>query len=303
MAGADTPVLLIVFSRLDEVTRVLTAIREASPRRLYVAADGPRPQVPGETEACRAVLDHVRDNVDWPCEVRTLIRDENMGPRLAISEAITWFFEHETEGIILEEDCLPGNQFFGFCSELLERYRDDDRVMHIGGSCQLERVDCDDSYFFSRYARVWGWATWRRAWDHYRVEIDLDADLDRIGAVFTLPEERDYWSRLLRRYAAGEIETWDYPWAVAIWKRRGLSAYPVVDLTKNIGITSGALHTAPWKDHRNRAGIEIRTLDRITHPATVEENDELDRRVFRECYERPGPPTLLFRLAKRALGR
>ncbi len=253
---------------------------------------------------CRAVRRFVSDSIDWPCEVKTSFRDSNAGPRIAISEAITWFFEHEEAGIVLEEDCLPGPEFFTYCEQLLEKYREDERVMHIGATCQLSNLDLEDSYFFSRYPRAWGWATWRRAWADYQLEIDdLEADLRQIEDIFTLPEERRYWQRILRHYGAGKVETWDYPWALAIWKRNGLSIYPTTDLVKNIGFTPDAVHTKPWKDHRGWAGIEIGQLGKIRHPSEVKADDELDRRVFRECYQRPPLHTLAYRLLKRAAMR
>ena len=225
--GLDVPVLFCVFNRLPEVERVFEAIRQARPSRLYLAGDGPRPERRGEVLKCEAVRRHVTGKIDWPCEVRTFFKDSNAGPRIAIGEAITWFFENEEMGIVLEEDCLPGPEFFPYCEELLEKYRDDERVMHISGTCQLPDLDREDSYFFSRYPRTWGWATWKRAWSGYSLEIDdLESDLRQIKHHFTAPDERNYWERILRRYDAGKIETWDHPWALTIWKRDGLSLYP-----------------------------------------------------------------------------
>jgi hypothetical protein len=302
--GLDVPVLFFVFNRLPEVERVFEAIRQARPSRLYLAGDGPRPERRGEVLKCEAVRRHVTGKIDWPCEVRTFFKDSNAGPRIAIGEAITWFFENEEMGIVLEEDCLPGPEFFPYCEELLEKYRDDERVMHISGTCQLPDLDREDSYFFSRYPRTWGWATWKRAWSGYSLEIDdLESDLRQIKHLFTAPGERNYWERILRRYDAGKIETWDYPWALTIWKRDGLSVYPTVDLVKNIGFTSDAVHTKPWKDYRGWADTEIGELGGIRHPEEVRADDELDCRVFLECYRRPAAPALAFRLASRAARR
>ena len=142
-------------------------VRKAQPPRLYVAADGPRTDRPDERALAEATRSLVVDNIDWDCEVKTLFREKNLGLKNAVSSAIDWFFEHEEQGIILEDDCLADPSFFGFCEELLDRYRDDDRVMHIGGNCFLPELEMEDSYFFSRFPHIWGWATWRDAWEHW----------------------------------------------------------------------------------------------------------------------------------------
>src|SRR5262249_47548369 len=166
------PVLFLVFNRPETTARVMEAIRAAGPERLYVAADGPRDSKTGEAEHCAEVR-QLAMNVDWPCDVRTLFRDRNLGCRRAVSSAITWFFEQEPEGIILEDDCLPSFDFFPYCAELLERYRDDERVMAICGSAYADvSSDYPHSYYFSYYADMWGWATWRRAWLHYDNRMD-----------------------------------------------------------------------------------------------------------------------------------
>ena len=127
------PVLFLIFNRPETTIQVFSAIKKAQPNRLYIAADGPRSEYPDEENHCK-IARTIATNVDWDCEVKTLFRDQNLGCRLAVSQAIDWFFEQEPEGIILEDDCLPDQSFFWFCNELLERYRDDTRIMHIGGT-------------------------------------------------------------------------------------------------------------------------------------------------------------------------
>src|SRR5690606_34245197 len=129
----NTPILFLIFSRQDTTRREFEAIRAAHPRQVFIAADGPRPHKEGEAERCEECR-KIASEVDWPCEVHTLFREENLGCGRAVSGAITWFFEHVEEGIILEDDTLPGPGFFRFCSELLERYRHDTRVMAVSGS-------------------------------------------------------------------------------------------------------------------------------------------------------------------------
>lgn len=169
----NVPVLLLIFNRPDTTQRVFHEIRGASPLQLFISADGPRENKPGEFEKCQITRDIVRQ-VDWDCEVYTNFRDKNLGCKIAVSSAIDWFFENVEEGIILEDDCLPSFSFFRFCEELLEKYRDDERIMQIGGTNLLsEWQRSDDSYYFSKYGAIWGWATWRRAWQYYDVNMKL----------------------------------------------------------------------------------------------------------------------------------
>lgn len=167
----STPVLFVVFNRPETTSRVFNSIRNARPARLYVAADGPRAMREGEAQRCVEVR-RIASAVDWPCEVRTLFRDENIGCRRSVSGAISWFFEHEPEGIILEDDCLPDASFFSYCATLLERYRIEPRVMAItGNNFQPSMEGYSASYYYSIYNHVWGWASWRRAWALYDADM------------------------------------------------------------------------------------------------------------------------------------
>ena len=155
MLTLQAPALFLVFNRPDTTARVFEALRAARPARLYVAADGPRPNREGEAARCDDVR-RIATQVDWPCKVTTLFRDRNLGCRIGVSTAIDWFFEHEEEGIVLEDDCLPSTSFFPYCAELLARYRHDERVMCVSGdNFQLGREVTQYSYYFSRNIHCW----------------------------------------------------------------------------------------------------------------------------------------------------
>ena len=163
-----TPVLFLVFNRPDTTKQVFEAIRQAQPPRLYIASDGHRSDREGEWEKVKTVRDYVVNNIDWDCEVKTLFREKNLGCRIAVSTAISWFFENEEQGIILEDDCFPDQSFFPFCEELLWKYQDDKRIMMITGTNSLGTWKSElQSYHFSIYGSIWGWATWKRAWNLY----------------------------------------------------------------------------------------------------------------------------------------
>src|SRR5271165_4717676 len=166
-----SPILFLVFNRPETTRRVFETIRAARPPKLYVSADGPRAGRAGEPQRCDEAR-RIATSVDWPCEVKTLFRDANLGCKMGVSTGISWFFDQEPEGIILEDDIVPLPSFFDYCDELLARYRDDERVAMISGCNPIANdFRVDESYFFARFCGIWGWASWRRAWRHYDVNI------------------------------------------------------------------------------------------------------------------------------------
>jgi len=240
-----TPVLFLIYKRLDTTKQVFQVIRQAKPPRLYIAADGPRENIEGEAEKVKVVRDYVIKNIDWDCEVKTLFRDKNLGCGRAVSEAITWFFEHEEMGIILEDDCLPSLSFFWFCEELLERYKDDMRIFLISGfNKQNKWKKYQASYFFSHFGGIWGWASWRRAWKHFDIDMkDID-DFIKLNHFENLLGKRLGKIRQKIIYnSINKLDIWDYQWAYARHKNNGLAIVPTVSLIENIGFGEDATHT------------------------------------------------------------
>lgn len=234
-------ILFLIFNRPEPTQRVFDALRCARPARLYVAADGPRPTKVGESDLC-AKTRRIVDHIDWPCEVRTLFRDQNLGCRAAVSDAITWFFDHEEEGIILEDDCLPSPDFFRFCDVALSTWRHELRVMHIGGHVLIDGPASEDM-LFSHLVPIWGWATWRRAWQQY------DSEMTRIGTLHTLPLRDWYGSqyrnvvKAIENVCFGKVDAWGARWVLTVMANQGLSVLPRVNLISNIGFGSDATHT------------------------------------------------------------
>lgn len=235
----NTPVLFLVFNRPDVTRKVFKAIRQAKPHRLYVAADGPRHNKGDEANKIEEVRD-ISMAVDWDCKVKTLFREKNLGCKIAVSSAINWFFENEPEGIILEDDCLPSHSFFWFCQELLEKYRHDSRAMMIGGSNFLpENQAIKTDYFFSRYFSIWGWATWRRAWKYYDIEMSAWKSIKKtcqIEGLYTQRYFKDHMIRAFDNVVAGKVNTWDYQWFFTCLFNHGLSIVPHVNMISNIGV-------------------------------------------------------------------
>ena len=242
-----TPVLFLIFKRLDTTKQVFEQIRKAKPPRLYIAADGPREHIEGEAEKVRAVREYVLKNIDWECEVKTLFRDKNLGCGRAVSEAITWFFNNEEQGIILEDDTLPSLSFFWFCEELLERYKDDTRIFMISGfnKQNVWKYGLYD-YFFSHFGGIWGWASWKRAWSYFDLEMrDIDEFIKQNNFQNLLGKKlgRIRQDMIYNNIIVNKMDAWGYQWAYARHKNSGMACVPSVSLIENIGFGENATHT------------------------------------------------------------
>ena len=224
-SALSTPVLFLTFNRPDTTQQVFSEIRQAQPPRLYVAADGPRSENPNEAESCDMVRS-ITTNVDWDCEVKTLFRDQNLGCRLAVSQAISWFFENEPEGIILEDDCLPSQSFFWFCQELLEYFRQrPDKLELFADFTLMNWITLQDaSYFFSRYLRVWGWAGWRRSFEGYDSNLKnlIENNNTWQSEMFNHKDVllKNYFQQMFDQVANGEIDTWDTQLQYLLWQKK-----------------------------------------------------------------------------------
>lgn len=242
-----TPVAFIIFKRPDTTERVFEVIRQAKPPKLLVIADGPRADRPGEAEKCAAAR-AIIERVDWDCEVLENYSDVNLGCCQRVSSGIDWVFNTVEEAIILEDDCLPHPDFFPFCENLLERYRDDERVMMVSGTNFLGKWKSDrQSYHFSYYGGIWGWASWRRAWNYYDITMSLWSNPDiknRIRDVLANNEHYQARKKSFDSTLNGKYDAWDYRWSFARLSQSGLSIVPAVNLISNIGFGEGATHTA-----------------------------------------------------------
>jgi hypothetical protein len=245
--GVTAPVLLIAFNRPETTARVLEAIRAAAPRRLFVAVDGPRKGALRDEKKQAEVLEVIRSGIGWKCDVKYLVQETNLGCGQAPARAISWFFENVPEGIILEDDCLPAPQFFPFCTSILERYREEPRVAHIGGfNCQSGRIRGNASYYFSRYFHCWGWASWRRAWEGFDIEMkDYRQFLSEKGLESLFPRRsvREFWKANFDDAAHGDGSVWDYQWVYHNLKRDRVAVVPNWNMIENIGFGEEATHT------------------------------------------------------------
>jgi len=263
-------VLFLIFNRPDTTKRVFEQIKVAKPRRLYIAADAPRQGVARDQELCRQTREIV-SQIDWDCEIKKLYRNKNVGCRKGVSSAVTWFFDHEEEGIILEDDCVPANSFFKFCDTLLEKYRDDTRIRHITG-CNMQQGKKwgSGSYYFSNRTHVWGWASWKRVWNDYDLNLskyNKDDIKERLLNIYNDTLVAEGWAEIFSQVKAGVINSWAYPLDFINFFNNGLVAIPNENLISNIGFGSEMTNVTLEKsifDH-----IPLSEIDTITHPVFI----------------------------------
>lgn len=280
-----TPIAFLIFNRPEVTERVFAEIAKARPSKLLVVADGPRADREGEAERCAAARKIIA-RVDWGCEVLTNYSDVNLGCKRRVSSGLDWVFETVEEAIVLEDDCLPHPSFFPYCEELLGRYRDDSRVMQICGSNFLNGWKRNEySYYFSNYGPIWGWASWRRAWKSYDVDMKLWPMLKEKRVLEDFCINQDEIKARLSIYDqvySGEIDTWDYQWGFAKLVNSGLSITPNVNLISNIGFGAGATHTSSAAD----PFADLKTFEMsfpLTHPPHILRDHPSDLRFINEA--------------------
>ncbi|TXD81700.1 nucleotide-diphospho-sugar transferase [Subsaximicrobium wynnwilliamsii] len=276
-----TPVLYIVFNRPDHVRKSFMRIKEVAPKKLYVAADGPRSDHEHDIQNCLKVRQYIQDNINWECEVVYLFREPNLGCGKAVSGAIDWFFENEHEGIIIEDDCIADISFFRFCEELLDRFRDDAEIFQITGSnWQKGKKRGRADYYFSHMSSVWGWATWKDRWDSYEYTIDVESDdylkmKDNLKEIACNKSEENYHLNCFERTAIGKIDTWDYQWRYLMLLNKGINVVPNYNLVSNAGFGKEGTHT--FDSRHWRANLESQTVNfPLKHPKRIEVNKKAD---------------------------
>ncbi len=285
----STPVLLIVFNRPHLTSKVLDSLLALKPSVLYVAADGPRKDKEEDIKRCAETRALIDSKITWPCEVKKRFLKENMGCGKAVSTAISWFFNENEYGIILEDDCLPDPSFYPFCEQLLWKYKNDKEIMHIGGAnFQDGKKRGDASYYFSSEIHVWGWASWKRAWSVYDYNTSGLQQFINTGKIKKYYQDKKiirYWYTIFQRMQMHAIDTWDYQWRYAIWNAGGLAIIPQKNLVSNIGFGADATHTSVTANSDNVPRYAIESV--LVHPAAVIRDTAADLYTFDQHYK-PG---------------
>jgi hypothetical protein len=290
----ETPILFCVFHRPDLAQQVFSAIREQRPRTLLVVQDGPRPDRPGEAarvEQTRRLL----DQVDWDCDLRMDFAPANMGCQARMNSGITWAFSQFERLIILEDDCLPAPSFFGYCEALLARFAEDERIMLISGDNFQPAPRTPHSYYFSKWTHIWGWASWRRAWEWNDPSMQAWPEFrqsDGLRRWCCDEPEAAHWTEVFDRAHAGGIDTWDFAWMFACWRRGGLTVLPRCNLVSNLGFGQDATHTLDSTSRLSR--LPTGELGPLRHPPEVDRDAAADaytwRHVFQDSSDRAARP-------------
>lgn len=273
------PVLFLTFNRIDTTKRVFAEIQKAKPPRFYFASDQGRNEE--EIKKVKKVRKYVLDNINWDCEVKTLLRDENLGCRNSVSDAITWFFKNEKDGIILEDDCLPNQSFFHFCEELLDYYKDDKRIWHISGDQFVSNFDNGASYYFAKIMHCWGWASWADRWAYYGKDLK-DYNESNLQKFSENEKVQKYWLEILTKMKKSEINTWDYQWTFRLIESNGLCINPSKNLISNIGFGEEGTHTV---DSNNPfSNLPIYEIKEIIHPKKLEVDKNAVNFIYKNHY-------------------
>lgn len=286
----NAPVALILFNRPQHTARVFERIAAARPQKLFLIADGPRADRPDDREKCAQARALV-ERIDWDCDVRRAYSDINLGCGVRPATGIRWVFEQVERCIILEDDCVPDSSFFSYCSELLEHYANDERVMTISGRNHLPRsASAPFSYHFTLFPNCWGWATWRRAWRLYDFNIPQWRDLrhsEWLADLLREPQAVEYWAPLFDKAcdAGPGLDYWDHQWSFTCWSQHGLSIAPNVNLIQNVGFGSDATHTRSAADYR--ANAQAGTMaSPLRHPPYVARDVHADRQRLELLFSR-----------------
>lgn len=274
----QTPVLFIIFNRLDTTKQVFQEIRKAKPKQLFIAADGPRTKE--EKKKTDAVRKYILDNIDWECNVNTLFSDLNNGCGIGPYKGISWFFENVEQGIILEDDCLPSQSFFHFCDKMLKKYKKNKDIVQISGTNFLENESSSKSYIFSKYCASWGWATWARCWKNFDLNLSQYKTFREIKFKqrLWLFDKILKWTYFSFVKKIKKIHFWDYQWNIYRSIVGRLNIIPKISLVENIGFGEDATHTRRSISNVGRNNLKFPLI----HPKKVISNKSYDQRFYRE---------------------
>lgn len=297
----DIAVAFIAFNRPALTLASFDAVRQSKPSRLYVITDGPRTNHATDIGKC-AQVKSILSKVDWDCSVKTNFSETNLGCKNRVISGLNWVFEHETEAIIIEDDCVPRKSFFDFSSSLLRKYVNDDRVYVVtGNNFQQGTTRGDASYYFSKYNHCWGWATWRRAWSKNSPSLTFWPAWKQSSQWMSFHQsdlERLFWERMFDKAFNSEIDTWDFGWTASVWHQGGLTATPNSNLVSNIGFNKEATHTR--RKNLLLSNLSTEDLGSIIHPNAMHADADADGFVFRSVIS-PKKRSSIFSFVKRPL--
>jgi len=295
----DTPILLLGFNRPENMKKLIEALRPMKPARVYISVDGPR--IHNEADQAKVLAtQELISEIDWDCNLEIRFLDLNYGCKLAISSGIDWLFEHEECGIILEDDCIPTLEFITFAARMLSKYEHDERVMHISGNSFFPKApDYEFNHYFSKIFNVWGWATWKRAWNKFEFnsQDDLAINPNKLISDYYQNKARSNWFlRYYRESLSPEASAWSPHWVFSVIRSGGLAITPMANLVQNIGFTLDSTH-ASSKSFQAFNDFKIGGLPNLADPKSIVVEDFLDRLRFK-VIRRTDPNLFLLRRLK-----
>lgn len=280
----NVPVAFIIFNRPDTTQVVFDRIRAARPKKLYIISDAPRDGREDDLIKVAETRCYVESHIDWECEVHKNYAESNMGCKRRVASGISWVLEHEERTIILEDDVVPSDDFFPFMQEMLDFYNDSSRVMMISGTNLLKNYEIEGSYTFSCFSSIWGWATWRRAWEQYDIDVKDWPRIDKEGSFRCVQNGLAY--TFLKKHMDSvythEKDTWDIQWDYCRHKARGLGVVPKVNMINNIGFDrADATHTNGSSDEDFSYGKLSFPLE---HAVEIKRDVDYDEAYIRKYY-------------------
>ncbi len=285
----NTPILFLIFNRPDTTQKVFDEIKKVRPKQLFVVADGARTNE--EQKLCNQAR-KIINQIDWDCEIHKNYSDKNLGCKIRVSSGIDWFFENVEKGIILEDDCVPHQNFFRYCEELLKKYKDNNKIMSISGNnFQGDHKRGSGSYYFSNYFHCWGWATWRRAWKHYNVKMKTFPEFKRqkkIENIFKKKEAQLYWLNIFDNAYHNLVNTWDYQYLYTILNNKGVNIIPNTNLVSNIGSNKSSRKLEMTSNKTiNKIRLPMKELlFPLIHPKLIKIDDQADDYTDKHLFRR-----------------
>lgn len=282
MKKFNTPIVVIIYNRKQALKKLIAVLRNIAPTRIFIIADGPKAGEEKKVLEARSVI----DEIDWIAKIEKIYSPTNMGLKDRIKSGLDKVFAKVETAIIIEDDCIPSQQFFYFCEELLHKYKDEKKILSISGDNFLKRkISIKDSYYFSRFFHSWGWATWKRAWSLYDEQLNewpqqkKDAWLEKLD--FS-KRERVYWSNILDLVKDDRIKSWAYRWSYTHFKLGGLSIVPAKNLVQNVGFGEEATNTKLGRRSLSQIAENLRFP--LTHPDKIERNKDADEYTGKTLY-------------------
>lgn len=282
-----TPIALFIYNRPTNLKRIAKIIRSVNPSKLYVIADGPKDSEDKKrVDEARNILE---SSINWDCRVNKNYASKNLGLKERFSSGIDWVFTHEDRVIFLEDDCIPDPSFFPYCEELLTKYENNDRVATISGNnFQYGQLPINTSYYFSKYAHVWGWATWKRVWDQYDKDINSWNQLRETSWLKLATKSfvvSKFWTYIFDALQNNQINTWDYQLTYLCLENNMVNIIPAVNLVSNVGYGQEATNT---KRRSKAIGIPVGQMSfPLVHPKKISINHTADHRVERGNFLNP----------------